>query len=352
MARINASDRSTFLAVKDLCYRGLDSAALRLRAGQLLARHLRVASFCFPALDPGTGLPVHSVSEGLVTEAVEALHRVLLTTPTADPGRWASGERRVAPIEDLVTPDQLRTDPYVTDVLLASDLHYEAQISCASGGRTWGHLCLRRRLVDGPFVRHELRLLAALAPHLTAGLRAAAARVALASSPGSSTGVVVLGPGGEVELVNGAAERLFARPSPGTSHCYSSAVEIVAGMLARSFEDAGWAVVPALTVTDPANAEVYWLRAERVTGSDGRVRGLLLIEPARPPDHTEPLVVMGLSAREAEVALAIVRGQTAVQVATELGISAHTVQDHVRRVYEKLDVHSRQELAARLLGAA
>jgi DNA-binding CsgD family transcriptional regulator len=352
MARINAADRSTFLEVKALCYSGLDSATLRLRAGQRLARHLRAVSFCFPALDPVTGLPVHSVSEGLATEAVAALHRVLLTTPAADPGRWATGERRVAPLEDLVAPERLARDPYLTDVLIASDLRFEVQVSCASGGRTWGHLCLRRRPESGPFAGHEVRLLTALAPHLTAGLRGAAARAAMTASPGAATGVVVLGPDGDVELVNGAAERLFVRPGSGTHHNYSSAVEIVTGLLARSFGKSGWAVVPALTVTDPTSAEVYWLRAERVIGSDGRARGLLIIEPARPPDRTEALVVMGLSEREAEVALTLVRGQTTAEAAVELGISAHTIQDHVRRVYDKLGVHSRQELAARLLGAA
>lgn len=352
MGRINVADRAEFAAVKDLCYAGLDSASLRHQAGRRLARHLRAASFCFPALDPATGLPVHSISEGLATEAVTALHRILLTTPTADPGRWAAAGRRVARLEELTPPDRLARDPYWTDVLLASDLRYEVQVSCASGGRSWGHICLRRRPEAGPFAGHELRLLASLVPHLTAGLRAAATRAAVAASPGSATGVVVLGPAGDIELVNGAAERLFVRPAPGTRHSYPSAVEIVAGMLARTFAEAGAAVVPALTVTDPASAEVYWLRAERVVGGDGRARGLLLLERACPPDQTDALRALGLSPREAEVALALVRGQTAFEAAAELGISAHTVQDHTRHLYEKLGVHSRQELAARLLGAA
>ncbi len=113
-------------------------------------------------------------------------------------------------------------------------------------------------------------------------------------------------------------------------------------------------MVPAPTLTDETHGEVYRLRAERVEGADGRPRGLVLIEPGAvvgPVDTLEALMQLGLTRREAEVTLAVLRGQTAMQIAVELVVSPHTVHDHLRKVFDKLNVSSRQQLAARLLGA-
>ena len=51
-----------------------------------------------------------------------------------------------------------------------------------------------------------------------------------------------------------------------------------------------------------------------------------------------------LSPREAEVLAHLVQGYGDERIAEELGISYHTVRAHVRNIYRKLDVHSREEL--------
>ena len=51
-----------------------------------------------------------------------------------------------------------------------------------------------------------------------------------------------------------------------------------------------------------------------------------------------------LSKREAEVLGLVVRGFTFPEAAELLGISAHTVTTHVRRIYRKLEVRSRGEM--------
>lgn len=59
-----------------------------------------------------------------------------------------------------------------------------------------------------------------------------------------------------------------------------------------------------------------------------------------------------LSAREREVLEIIARGHTIAACATHLGISRHTVGDHLKAIYRKLHVSSRAEaaLAAQRLG--
>ena len=67
----------------------------------------------------------------------------------------------------------------------------------------------------------------------------------------------------------------------------------------------------------------------------------LLLRQAAPPAPAEPPAP--LSAREAEVLRLVARGYTADEVAAALGVSPHTVQTFVRRIYTKLQVGSRAE---------
>lgn len=55
-----------------------------------------------------------------------------------------------------------------------------------------------------------------------------------------------------------------------------------------------------------------------------------------------------LSAREGEVLEHLLEGKDPVSIGGELCISPHTVRNHLKSIYRKLDVHSRTELFARL----
>jgi len=55
-----------------------------------------------------------------------------------------------------------------------------------------------------------------------------------------------------------------------------------------------------------------------------------------------------LSAREGDIGAALLRGESVTKVARTLGLSVHTVRNHVKSMYRKLGVHSQLELVARL----
>jgi DNA-binding NarL/FixJ family response regulator len=55
-----------------------------------------------------------------------------------------------------------------------------------------------------------------------------------------------------------------------------------------------------------------------------------------------------LSARERAVALALGEGQQYKEVADSLGISINTVRNHIRSIYDRLQVHSKLEMLAKL----
>ncbi len=86
------------------------------------------------------------------------------------------------------------------------------------------------------------------------------------------------------------------------------------------------------------------LRAGGSPISPGIARQLLkrFQHRADPPDE-KPADTTGLSARETEVLALIAKGFSFAEIARLLSISPHTVTTHVKKIYQKLAVHSRGE---------
>jgi DNA-binding NarL/FixJ family response regulator len=59
----------------------------------------------------------------------------------------------------------------------------------------------------------------------------------------------------------------------------------------------------------------------------------------------------GLSPREEQVLDCLAKGYVYKQISDELGISIDTIRTYIRRIYDKLHVHSRTEAVAKYLGS-
>ncbi len=82
-------------------------------------------------------------------------------------------------------------------------------------------------------------------------------------------------------------------------------------------------------------------------GGQGQVG--VIIEPPRPSDLVPILLESyGLTQCEVEIVLLLARGLPTKDIAAELSLSSHTVRDHVKTIFDKVDVNSRGELVARL----
>jgi DNA-binding CsgD family transcriptional regulator len=80
---------------------------------------------------------------------------------------------------------------------------------------------------------------------------------------------------------------------------------------------------------------------------EGRVA--VIIEPARAPEIA-PLIAMayGLTPRERDVARLVIQGLPTAEIAKQLFVSAHTVQDHLKSIFAKIGVRTRRELVTQV----
>jgi DNA-binding CsgD family transcriptional regulator len=78
-------------------------------------------------------------------------------------------------------------------------------------------------------------------------------------------------------------------------------------------------------------------------------RTAIIIEPSG-ADRISPLLMetYGLTDREKDVTRLILRGESTAEIAADLFLSPHTIQQHLKSVFEKTGVHTRRELVARV----
>ncbi|WP_460590047.1 response regulator transcription factor [Haliea atlantica] len=75
------------------------------------------------------------------------------------------------------------------------------------------------------------------------------------------------------------------------------------------------------------------------------------VSNAKPVDTSLPDIEC-LTKREADVVKQLLQGQSNKQISSELELSEYTVENHLRRIYKKFDVHNRTSLLARVHAAS
>lgn len=90
--------------------------------------------------------------------------------------------------------------------------------------------------------------------------------------------------------------------------------------------------------------------AALVSGADRRIA--VIVEPAHPARITPLLMgAYGLTARERDITRLVLQGGSTSQIAEELVVSPHTVQQHLKSIFDKTGVRSRRDLVGQVFFA-
>jgi DNA-binding CsgD family transcriptional regulator len=334
----------------ELCHSGTEVPEFFDEAGRLLQRVVPFEGFCSLTLDPATLLPTsHLTHNSMRPEDIprlaenEYLHE--------DFNKFAVLARSPRPAGTLseATEGMLDRSARYREILSANGFGDELRLTAVDDSGCWGCFALYRAAGEAEFAAPEADFVAEVSGLLAEGLRCAILLAAAPTEEGpDAPGLILLATDGAIEAVTPAAERWLSelitpQPAPGRLPQIVNAVAYRAQLAAEGgSEGMARARVPTST------GRWVVLHGSLVGDAPDR-RTAVIIEPARSPEIA-PLIVeaYGLSEREREVTRLVIQGLSTNEIASALHLSPYTVQDHLKSIFEKIGVHSRREVAAKV----
>lgn len=340
-------------ALIERCYVGLDAVALRGEVLRRLRAVVSVDAAFFATLDPVTLLFTSVASEEpLIEVAGQFLDNEF---GARDVNRFADLAVAADPVRslDAATDGQRAASGRYREIMAPLALGDELRIVLRAAGRSWGVMCLHREQASAGFDDQETALVRRIGPHVAEGMRRALVAAAAVddTAPESGIGIVVVDADLAVKSINAAAETWLARIRD-EDWPTSDALPLVVRALAMELlhaEDQHGAPEPEVRLRTSTG---HWLsiRATWLHG-DGRPQIAVVLEPATAGRLASMIfAARGLTPAQERVAAQVLQGRDTRQIMAELHISQHTVQEHLKGVFDKFGVRSRRELVASLLG--
>lgn len=328
---------------------GLDSSARRSRVIERLQRAVPVDAVFFASCDPSTLLFTDVGADAVLMPLTPLFLRNEFHAD--DVNKFRSVATSASPVAtlDRATGGRRHDSARYREILQPVRLGDEMRVALRSGGVCWGFLCLHREDGTG-FNEGEIALMDSLSRPIAEGLRAAILMARLSHPASAQPGVVLLSDTLELEGLTPAGDALLEELewTPASGALPLPVLTAAARLLARDRGRDG----PRPTVRVLSRSG-RWLviHASHMLETAGSTKLTVIIEPAR-PDEFIPLMLSAhrLSPRESEVAVLVLQGQSTKEISGQLRMSENSVQDNLKAVFTKLDVHSRRELAAYLQG--
>lgn len=267
-----------------------------------------------------------------------------------DVARSTSG---IATLHESTDGDPSGSPRWQRNITMGGDQEMIAALR-GRGGEVWGALGLYREPGRPLFDEQDLSFVRAVAPHLADGARRALLLGEATDPEGpDAPGLIVLTDRWEMESATPGVERWLSELPDGDWRAgrLPSAVLAVAGRAlrtVRSPDDAG--EVAVARVLSRSGTWVVLHGASLITPGARRVA--VIVEPAHPARITSLLMsAYGLSQREQEVTRLVLQGNSTTDIAAAMVLSAHTVQQHLKAVFDKTGVHSRRDLVGKVFFA-
>lgn len=300
---------------------------------------------CFATTEPATGLITGAYKTHPLPVGDEEFAAAEYGPP--DVNRFVDLARRPSPVGVLSIDTDGRPETcrrFRTFLAPRFGFTDELRVVFLSRGVSWGALALYRGAGDARFTAADARLLAGISELVADAIRRTLFATA-APDAGPAKGPAV--------LVVDAADRVTDLTPAARQE-----VEDLGGWQHGSLPTSVLAVVAtARTAPDRATTRVLgrsgrWLslRAAPLSGTSAPADVVVTIDAAPRAELSRlALTARGLTAREQDVAVLVLQGADTRAIAAALHLSPHTVQDHLKAVFAKLEVTSRREMVARLI---
>jgi DNA-binding CsgD family transcriptional regulator len=337
-----------------LAHAGLDTATFLAEVYESLQRAVVSSAACVATVDPATQLTTGAFKFGDLTGRNDTDELWgLLEYGHVEPTSFTELARAGVPAigMHIATGGEVRRSRRVRD-LVQSGLGCtdELRVIATAGGQLWGGVAMFR---DAPYGEGEVEFVSSLSGLLARGLRVGLlARLAAEPSSFSASGrpaVMVFDAAARLRQASVGAQARLAElvreldaPAP---------YAVIGSLVAAAWRYAVGAtdVLPSSRLRLPSGEWVV-LHASPLTGTDGSSASVVVtIEEARPPEIV-PIVVAAfdLTPRERDVTQLVLQGVDTREIAATLHLSPHTVQDHLKSIFNKTGVSTRRELVARV----
>ena len=169
--------------------------------------------------------------------------------------------------------------------------------------------------------------------------------------PARAPGVIILHPDLTTAAITGEAERWLAHIAdhrPDTRRLPTAIYAVAARLQSIDNQNAPPGAAPSVRVRSTAGGWLHLYASHLTSAHDGDIA--VIIESAHPASIAPLLLsAMGLTPRERDVALLVLRGASTRAIGAELYLSTHTVKDHLKSIFDKAGIRSRRDLVARIL---
>lgn len=335
--------------------RGLPRQQYYAEVTARLRRVFDCEAACWHTLDPETRMitsdaPDELISAGVFTEATapEAGAKIVASEYfVSDFNTFAGLAARRVPVGILsqTTKGRPQRSMRYRELLEPSGIPFEMRAAFVTRGRAWGAVHLARRSDQSDFAPQDAAALAAITALVADGIRTSLRFDAAREPRGpSAPGLLILGPKNELEMVTPPARELLAsmEAHEGTGgETAPAAVLALAGFVRAQPAGRGDAVAV------PTSSGWVTLHASLPDGPGNRV-AIVLDRAVTAQSTAVRLETDGVTAREREIAVLLAQGLSNAEIARTLVLSPYTVQDHIKSLFEKAGVSSRQELVARI----
>ncbi len=347
-AKQRASDR-----IAALTRQGLDLVTLWREATEALRPAVPYYNApCWYTLDPASLLVTSHFNEVMPELPPEWLAQEYYEDDVNQLVDVARSARGISTLHEATGGDPASSPRWHQNMTLGGDQELIASLRTKSG-EVWGALGLYREQGQPMFDNDDLAFIRAMAPVLAAGARSSLLLGEATDPEGADApGLIVVTDNWEIESATPGVERWLADLPDGdlAAGRLPSAVLAVAGRALRTatYPDAGEVAVSR--VMSRSGRWVVLHGTSLVSSSSRRVA--VIVEPAH-PGRIAPLLmaVYGLTDREQEITRLVLQGNSTTDIAERLFVSANTVQQHLKNVFDKTGVRSRRDLVGKIFFA-